>query len=210
MAPPGRKDAVQPGRGSRPAGGAPTYHPARQAGGGGVVRGGVRRLQAQRPGSRARFHRPSAGHTQGRRRHRTTSCQVARRRSLVILLDTVVLSELRKSQPSAAVVQWLSTQRDSELFLSVVSLGEIERGIEKKRSSDPAFASVLERWLDDLVNLYGDRILPVSPPIARRWRSLSARIGNDSADLLIAATAITHGLHVATLNVRHFAPTGVG
>lgn len=128
----------------------------------------------------------------------------------MILLDTVVLSELRKSQPSAAVVQWLSSQRDSELFLSVVSLGEIERGIEKKRSSDPAFADVLERWLDDLVNLYGDRILPVTPVIARRWGSLSATAGNDSADLLIAATAITHGLQVATRNVRHFAPTGVG
>jgi predicted nucleic acid-binding protein len=128
----------------------------------------------------------------------------------MILLDTVVLSELRKSQPSAAVVKWLSIQRDSELFLSVVSLGEIERGIEKKRSSDLAFADVLERWLDDLVNLYGDRILPVTPVIARRWGSLSARIGNDSADLLIAATAITHGLQVATRNVRHFTPTGVG
>jgi predicted nucleic acid-binding protein len=127
----------------------------------------------------------------------------------MILLDTVVLSELRKPQPSTAVVHWLSSQRDSELFLSVVSLGEIERGIEKKRSSDPAFACVLERWLDDLVNLYGGRILPVTPVIARRWGKLSAGIGNDSADLLIAATAITHGFRVATRNMRHFAPTGV-
>jgi predicted nucleic acid-binding protein len=127
----------------------------------------------------------------------------------MILLDTVVLSELRKARPSPGVINWLSRQRDSELFLSVVSLGEIERGIERKRSSDPAFAAVLERWLDDLVNLYGDRILPVTPVIARRWGSLSARIGNDSADLLIAATAITHGLQVATRNVRDFAPTGV-
>lgn len=127
----------------------------------------------------------------------------------MILLDTVVLSELRKAQPSPAVINWLSGQRDSELFLSVVSLGEIERGIEKKRPFDPAFANVLERWLDDLVTLYGDRILPVTPVIARRWGSLSARIGNDSADLLIAATAITHGLQVATRNVRHFAPTDV-
>jgi predicted nucleic acid-binding protein len=127
----------------------------------------------------------------------------------MILLDTVVLSELRKSQPSAAVLEWLSSQRDSELFICVVSLGEIERGIEKKRSSDPGFATFLGRWLDDLVNLYGDRMLPITPVIARRWGSLSARMGNDSADLLIAATAITHGLKVATRNVRHFAPTGV-
>ena len=84
----------------------------------------------------------------------------------MILLDTVVLSELRKPRPSPAVVRWLSAQRDSELFLSVVSLGEIERGIKKKRTSDPAFAAVLERWLDDLVSLYGDRVLPVTPAIS--------------------------------------------
>lgn len=128
----------------------------------------------------------------------------------MILLDTVVLSELRKARPSTAVVRWLSNQRDSDLFLSVVSLGEIERGIEMKRTSDPAFADVLERWLDDLVHLYGDRILPVTPAVARRWGKLAANIGNDSADLLIAATAIAHGLQVATRNVRHFAATGVG
>jgi len=128
----------------------------------------------------------------------------------MILLDTVVLSELRKPRPSPAVVKWLSGQRDSELFLSVVSLGEIERGIEKQRGSDPAFSMVLSRWLDDLLSLYGDRVLPISPPIARRWGILSARLGNDSADLLIAATAITHGLVVATRNVRHFEPAGVG
>lgn len=127
----------------------------------------------------------------------------------MILLDTVVLSELRKPKPSTAVVQWLSRQRDSELFLSVVSVGEIERGIEKKRSADPAFAQALERWLDDLLSLYGDRILPVTPVIARRWGVLSARLGHDGADLLIAATAITHGLQVATRNMRHFTPTGV-
>lgn len=127
----------------------------------------------------------------------------------MILLDTVVLSELRKPQPLAAVAQWLSRQRDSELFLSVVSLGEIERGIEKKRATDPDFARSLERWLDDLLRLYGDRILPVTPVIARRWGILSARLGHDGADLLIAATAITHGLQVATRNLKHFAPTGV-
>ena len=127
----------------------------------------------------------------------------------MILLDTVVLSELRKPKPSAAVVKWLSRQRDSELFLSVVSVGEIERGIEKKRASDPPFAQTLGRWLDDLLNLYADRILPITPVVARRWGILSARVGHDGADLLIAATAITHGLQVATRNIRHFAPTGV-
>lgn len=127
----------------------------------------------------------------------------------MILLDTVVISELRKTRPAGAVVRWLAGQRDSELFLSVVSLGEIERGIEKKRASDPEFAQTLGRWMDDLLNLYGDRILPVTPLIARRWGSLSAKLGNDGADLLIAATALSHGLKVATRNARHFTPAGV-
>ena len=127
----------------------------------------------------------------------------------MILIDTVVLSELRKKQPSAKVVRWLSAQRDSDLFLSVVSIGEIERGIEKLRQDDAAFAEALTRWLEDLLRLYGDRVLPVTATIARRWGRLSAQLGHDGADVLIAATALSHGLKVATRNVRHFAPTGV-
>lgn len=128
----------------------------------------------------------------------------------MILLDTVILSELRKREASPEVARWLTGFRDSDLFLSVVSIGEIERGIEKKRTSDPAFVELLTRWIEDLLRLYGDRVLPVTPAVSRRWGILSARLGNDSADLLIAATALTHGLQVATRNIRHFAPTGVG
>jgi len=127
----------------------------------------------------------------------------------MILLDTVILSELRKRAPRPAVVDWLKAHEDRELFISVVSIGEIERGIEKRRRADPAFAETLSRWLDDLLRFYVDRILPITPDIARRWGALSARIGNESADLLIAATALNHGLTVATRNVRHFTPTGV-
>lgn len=127
----------------------------------------------------------------------------------MILLDTVVLSELRKREASPEVVRWLTSFRDSDLFLSVVSIGEIERGIEKKRKSDPIFAESLTRWIEDLLRLYNDRVLPVTPAVSRRWGILSARLGNDSADLLIAATALTHGLQVATRNIRHFTPTGV-
>lgn len=125
------------------------------------------------------------------------------------LLDTVVLSELRKTDTSPQVIRWLTGYQDSNFFLSGVSIGEIERSIEKKRTGDPAFAALLTRWIEDLLRLYGDRILPVTLAIGRRWGNLSARLGNDSADLLIAATALTHGLKVATRNVQHFAPTGV-
>lgn len=125
----------------------------------------------------------------------------------MILLDTVVLSELRKRTPSPNVTNWLRGCNERELYLSVVSLGEIERGIG--RVADTTFALSLSHWLEELLRLYGDRVLPVTAPIARRWGRLSAELGHEGADLLIAATALCHGLSVASRNVRHFRPTGV-
>lgn len=127
----------------------------------------------------------------------------------MILLDTVVLSELRKSRPSSRVIQWVQRHQDNDFFISVVSLGEVERGIEKKRKSEPEFAQELTQWLENLQRLYADRILPITPHIARKWGLLSAQMGHDGADLLIAATALVHGLTVATRNVRHFEKTKV-
>lgn len=127
----------------------------------------------------------------------------------MMLLDTVVLSELRKSRPSPKVLAWLKKQPAQALFVSVVSLGEIERGIVKVHKADAAFAARLTNWLEDTILLYSDHILPVSAAIARRWGRLSAELGHDGADLLIAATALEHGLTVATRNLRHFKPSGV-
>jgi toxin FitB len=127
----------------------------------------------------------------------------------MILLDTVILSELRKSRPSPKVIQWLKQHQDNDLFVSVVSLGEIERGIEKKRNTEPDFAHELTQWLENLQRMYADRILPVTPSIARKWGQLSAQLGHEGADLLIAATALVHGMTVATRNVRHFEVTKV-
>ncbi len=125
------------------------------------------------------------------------------------LVDTDVLSALRKRHRHPGVVEWLSGRRTSELFLSVVSIGEIERGIALQRAKAPAFARALEEWLDRLLMLYGDRILPIDRDTARRWGRLGAAMGHDGADLLIAATALENGLTVVTRNVRHFEPTGV-
>jgi len=127
----------------------------------------------------------------------------------MFLLDTVIISELRKKRPDAGVVRWISGQQDDQLFLSVVTLGEIERGIEKQRVIAPAFAAELAAWIENLSTLYADRILAVTPAIARAWGRLSARLGNDGADLLIAATAQVHGLVVITRNTSDFDPTGV-
>jgi predicted nucleic acid-binding protein len=127
----------------------------------------------------------------------------------MFLIDTVTLSELRKRQRDPKVVGWFERQRATELFLSVVSVGEIERGIARQRATDPAFAGALAAWLDQVLTLYGERIVPFDLPAARRWGALSAALGHDGADLMIAATALQHGLTVVTRNVRDFQPTGV-
>jgi predicted nucleic acid-binding protein len=127
----------------------------------------------------------------------------------MFLIDTVVLSELRLRRRNAGVVAWLSRQHPEDCFLSVVSIGEIERGIARKRTSDADFARQLAGWLDQLLRLYGDRLLPVDVGVARRWGELSAEIGHNGADLLIAATALERGLTVVTRNLPHFTPTGV-
>ena len=125
------------------------------------------------------------------------------------LIDTDILSALRRRNRSPEIVKWISTQRMADLYLSVVSVGEIERGIARQRNENPAIASTLATWLDDVIGLYGERILGVDMPTARRWGQLSAALKHDSADLLIAATALERGLTVVTRNVRHFLPTGV-
>ena len=130
----------------------------------------------------------------------------------MFLLDTDVLSALRRSERSPEAVNWLESRRTSDLYLSVVTIGEIERGISQQQRRDPAFARELARWLDRVLAWYGDRILPVNVLTGRRWGQLSATLdhaGHAGADLLIAATALEHGLTVVTRNVRPFEPTGV-
>ena len=125
------------------------------------------------------------------------------------LLDTVVLSELRKRQRDPGVVGWIERQRSTDLFVSVISIGEIERGIALQQAKDAGFARALAAWLDRVLALYADRLLPFELSAARRWGGLSAAIGNNSADLMIAASALEHGLTVVTRNVADFAPCGV-
>lgn len=121
----------------------------------------------------------------------------------------MVLSELRKAKPSRKVVQWIKAQKAESMFISVVSIGEIERGIERSRKADAAFAAELAQWLETLLSLYADRVLQVSANAARLWGRLSAKLGHEGADLLIAATALSHGATVVTRNIKHFVPTGV-
>jgi predicted nucleic acid-binding protein len=124
------------------------------------------------------------------------------------LLDTNVVSELRKPKPHGAVVAWLNGLRDEQLFLSAVTLGELQAGIERTRAQDAAKALEIESWVDQLADSV--QVLPMDALCFREW----ARLINGNSDTLvehamIAATARVHGLTVATRNERDFAALGV-
>jgi predicted nucleic acid-binding protein len=125
------------------------------------------------------------------------------------LLDTMVLSELRRRRPDPSLINWLEHARPTDVYLSVVTIGEVEKGITKQQRRDPAFAERLAGWLDRVLRYYATRILAIDVNVARRWGRLADAHGHAGADLLIAATAIEHGLAVVTRNVHHFEGTGV-
>ena len=127
----------------------------------------------------------------------------------MFLIDTDVLSALAKRRRDANVEGWIERWRTTDLFISVISVGEIERGIALQRGKDQQFAAMLALWLDHVINLYGDQVLPFDLAAARRWGQLSAALGHHGVDLQIAATAPEHGLTVVTRNISHFEPTGV-
>lgn len=126
----------------------------------------------------------------------------------MFLLDTVALSELMKTRPNPAFQAWLRAYDPAVMFVSVVTLGEIERGIEGQRAYAPEFARKLEAWRDETIASYAERVLDVTTGIALVWGRLSRRKGHMNADLLIAATALAHDLEVVTRNIRHFDGTG--
>jgi predicted nucleic acid-binding protein len=124
------------------------------------------------------------------------------------LLDTNVISELRRSRPHGAVVAWLQGVADHDLHLSAVTLGELQAGVEITREQDLEKASQIESWIDQVAQTWN--VLPVDDRTFRVWAKLMHRRSDDLlADALIAATAITHHLVVVTRNVRDFAPLGV-
>lgn len=127
----------------------------------------------------------------------------------MILLDTMVLSELRKARPNARVVAYLKRQAPDAVFVSAVTIGEIEAGIEKQRSAAPEFAAELAQWLALMELQFAHAILPVTPTIAKLWGRLCVQTGNKGIDNLIAATALCHNLTVITRNGKDFEPTGV-
>ena len=125
------------------------------------------------------------------------------------LLDTVVVSALRRPERHQSVARWLRIQSPEDLYISVITIGEIRYGAARQRRRQPAFAELLDRWLESVAASFHDRILPLDEPAARRWGLLHAELGYTNSDLQIAATALHHSLTVVTRNVRDFLPTGV-
>ncbi|WP_417463022.1 type II toxin-antitoxin system VapC family toxin [Kordiimonas sp.] len=124
------------------------------------------------------------------------------------ILDTNVISAVRRPDRAPRVEAWLRGKAEQDLFLSTITLGEIERGIRQQETRDPEFARDLQAWLDRTVLLFSDRLLAFEAEDARIWGRLSAEIGHTGADLMIAATALRHGAVVVTGNVSDFTPTG--
>jgi toxin FitB len=126
------------------------------------------------------------------------------------LLDTNVLSELRKGKRAdPGVIAWFAQIPEEELFLSVLVAGELRQGVERLRRRDLETAERLDRWLVTLLEDYADRILPLDLRIAELWGRLNAPDPLPAVDGLLAATAIAHGLTLATRNGRDVARTGV-
>ena len=124
------------------------------------------------------------------------------------LLDTNVVSELRKPKPHGGVVAWLTSVDDVHLFLSAVTIAEIQAGIEVTRDQDEAKAAEIERWLDLVSGSYN--VLPMDATVFRAWARLMHRRSDTLyEDAMIAATASVHNLTVVTRNVADFKPFGV-
>ena len=125
------------------------------------------------------------------------------------LLDTNVISELRRFRPHGAVLAWVERASPSSLFLSAVSIGEIQMGVEITRDRDPAKAAEIESWLEKIMQTF--QVIDLDAASFRVWAKLLHRATEDRGlDAMIAATAIAREMTVVTRNVRDFKAFGVG
>lgn len=126
------------------------------------------------------------------------------------VLDTNVLSEWRRPSPDRGIVEWFASVPAEDLYLSVVTIGEIQRGIALlQRRGEHQQAARYEAWFAATKSGFADRLLPIGVAEAEEWGQLDARDPVSMADGLIAATARVRGWTVVTRNVKHFESTGV-
>jgi predicted nucleic acid-binding protein len=121
---------------------------------------------------------------------------------LEYLLDTNVLSETRKKNADAGVISFLEGADSSTLYISVLTLGELRKGVAKKQREDPEMARRLAGWADGLEMSFADRILGIDAAMARLWGDWSGERARPVVDTLLAATAVQRGLTLVTRNVR--------
>lgn len=122
------------------------------------------------------------------------------------LIDTNIISEIRKgTKCDPNVATWYDSIDDAEIYLSVLVLGEIRKGVERARPSDPAQARALEKWLTSVAESFAERILPVDQAVAEEWGRMAAKRPVSTVDALLAATAKVHGMTLATRNVSDVA-----
>jgi predicted nucleic acid-binding protein len=119
------------------------------------------------------------------------------------LLDTNVISEIGKPRPHPLVETWYEEREDEDLFLSVITVGEIRKGVELRRRSDRDRAELLDDLLEKLSTDYATRLLPIDKAIAEEWGRLAVINANHSIDRLLVATASVHGLTLVTRNIKH-------
>ena len=125
------------------------------------------------------------------------------------LLDTNVVAEIRKRNPDPGVATWFTSVSADELFLSVLVVGAIRQGVARLARRDGAQAETYERWLDQLIEAYGDRIVPITSDVAQIWGRLNVPDPLPVVDGLLAATALMHGWTLVTRNVNDVRSTGV-
>jgi predicted nucleic acid-binding protein len=128
---------------------------------------------------------------------------------MTYLLDTNIVSELRKPQPNSNVLAWYSTVRSAELFLSALTIGEIRIGIERLRRRDRSQADRIEEWVTNLYSRYKDRIIDVDVRVAEEWGRLNVPDPLPVIDGLLAASASVRGWTLVTRNVADLERTGV-
>jgi len=121
---------------------------------------------------------------------------------LEYLLDTNVLSETRKKKADAGVISFLEGADSSTLYISVLTLGELRKGVAKKQREDPEMAKRLAVWAEGFELSFADRILGIDAAMARLWGNWSGERPRPVVDTLLAATAVLHGLTFVTRNVR--------
>jgi predicted nucleic acid-binding protein len=126
----------------------------------------------------------------------------------VYLLDTNVISELRRPRPHGALLAWLRELPDADIHLSAVTIGELQAGVEMTREQDSTKAAEIESWLEQVAQTYN--VLPMDAGTFRAWARLMHRRSDDLIeDAMIAATALVHDLTVVSRNVRDFDGLGV-